>query len=98
MLQDSRWLRLPPEYLTPTAAPQRLHGLPRLASVPWEQTLSLFCLDVGRLYDWPPFLDLGLLESPVRRWIAGSAKAATTVALSMAMMSVGVPFGAHKPN
>ena len=33
-----------------------------------------------------------------RFWIAGSDKAYTVAALSFAMISFGVPFGAQKPN
>ena len=37
-------------------------------------------------------------NSVKRFWIAGSASASTVAALSLAMMSFGVPFGAQKPN
>src|SRR4029079_15009827 len=33
-----------------------------------------------------------------RFWIAGSASASTVAALSLAIISFGVPFGAQKPN
>src|SRR2546430_10929384 len=37
-------------------------------------------------------------RSENRFWIAGSANASTVAALSLAMISFGVPFGAQKPN
>src|SRR5262249_45750935 len=81
----------------------KFHGLP-LCNV----GDALFRLDVRRLDDRPPFLDLGLLIGTKRlrrlplalrnfKALLGSPNVLTAAVLSLLMMSFGVPLGANRP-